>query len=292
MFDRICIIGPGLLGASIAMAAKQRKLAASVSTWSRRPETRAKCKTQDWCDVVADSPAEAASGANLVVICTPVSSIAPILETIAAAIAPDTLITDVGSTKALICDAAAKIPLTNGYFIGSHPMAGSDQTGMENARGDLFENAVCFTTPHADAPEAIHQRLCAFWQALGMRMHTTSAREHDAIVARISHLPHLLASSLCTHLRESHPAWALFSGTGLRDTTRIAGGDPALWRDIFLQNAPAVLQALNDFEATLQQARKAIADGDAESLFAFLEKGQYFRRKLDGIQPSTTASKS
>ncbi len=241
--------------------------------------------------MVGDSPTEAVNGASLVIICTPVSSIVPILETIAPAIASDTLITDVGSTKALICDAAAKIPLPNGYFIGSHPMAGSDLTGMENARGDLFENAVCFTTPEENAPEAIHHRLCAFWQALGMRMHTTPAHEHDAIVARISHLPHLLASSLCTHLRESHPAWALFSGTGLRDATRIAGGDPTLWRDIFLQNAPAVLQSLDDFEATLQRARKAIEDADAASLFSFLEKGQHFRRKLDGIQPATPASK-
>jgi cyclohexadieny/prephenate dehydrogenase len=281
MFDRICILGPGLLGASIAIAAKQRKLAASVSTWSRRAETRAKCRTQNWCDVVADSPTEAVAGAGLVVICTPVSTIAPILETIAPAIAPDTLITDVGSTKAVICEAAAKIALTHGYFIGSHPMAGSDQTGMENARGDLFEEAVCFTTPNEDSPASAHQRLREFWQALGMRMHTTSAQEHDAIVARISHLPHLLASTLCTHLAKSHPDWALFSGTGLRDTTRIAGGDPILWRDIFLQNAPAVLQALNDFETSLQQARKAIAEADEESLFAFLEAGQNFRRKLD-----------
>lgn len=280
MFDRICILGPGLLGASIAMAAKRKNLTASVSTWSRRQETRDKCLQQHWCDRVDDSPEAAVAGADLIIICTPVSTIAPLLKTIAGAIEPNALITDVGSTKGLICQDAAAINLPNGCFIGSHPMAGSDQTGMENARADLFENAVCFTTPMTDCDAEAHQQLRDFWQALGMRVHSTDAFEHDAIVAAVSHLPHLLASTLCNHLAETHPAWGQFSGTGLRDSTRIAAGDPTLWRDIFLQNGPAVLASLDAFETSLKQARQAIEQADGERLFALLEKGQRFRNQL------------
>jgi prephenate dehydrogenase len=286
MFDRICILGPGLLGASIAIAAKQRKLANSVTTWSRRAETRAKCLAQSWCDKVADSPTTAAADANLIVICTPVSTIIPILELIAPTIASGTLITDVGSTKSLICNAAAKIKLDKGRFIGSHPMAGSDQTGLENARGNLFDNAVCFTTPDQNCPENDHQLLKAFWQALGMHVHTTSAKQHDAIVAQISHLPHLIASTLCTQLATIHPEWALLSGPGLRDATRIAGGDPTLWQDIFIHNAPAVLKSLDDFETYLKKIRQAIESTDADSLFKFLKTGQLFRQNLNVTPPN------
>ncbi|NQY32078.1 MAG: prephenate dehydrogenase/arogenate dehydrogenase family protein, partial [Coraliomargarita sp.] len=147
MFPQITILGPGLLGASLAMAVKSRGLCERIATWSRRPETRAKCSSQNWCDAVFDSPEAAVSGSQLVVVCTPVQTIVPLLQQVAPSLTPGALVTDVGSTKSLICRESRDVLPENCEFIGSHPMAGSEQTGMEFADAELFENAACILTP-------------------------------------------------------------------------------------------------------------------------------------------------
>ena len=281
MFQQITILGPGLLGASLAMAAKAEGLAMRVHTWSRRAETRKQSLGADWCDAVFDSPEAAVQGSELVVICTPVETIVPLLVKIAGHLKPTTLITDVGSTKAKICKEAASALTSDGpIFIGSHPMAGSERTGMAHARADLFQGACCLITPLANAPENAVKKLTAFWNALKMRIATVSPEQHDEIVAHISHLPHLLASALCGYLSEKDSTWAHFAGGGLRDTSRIAAGDPSLWQQIVQQNRQEILRAIAGFENELDQLKNALLSEDTQAITERLAKGKHYRDQL------------
>ena len=281
MFQQITILGPGLLGASLAMAVKERGLAARVVTWSRRPESRAKCLNQSWCDAVFDSPEKAVVGSDLVVICTPVQTIVPLLVQIRPALDAEALITDVGSTKSLICrEARSALEGHSATFLGAHPMAGSEQAGMEHAQSDLFENAACILTPLDDASAEAIAKLSAFWDALGMTVSTVSPEKHDEIVAHVSHLPHLLASTLCGYLAAQDDTWRTLGGGGLRDTTRIASGDPQLWKQILEQNSDEVVRAIEGFEQQLHHLKTALLNQDSLGVIAQLERGKTYRDQL------------
>jgi len=277
MFQQISILGPGLLGASLALAMKERGLCQQVHSWSRRGETRALAMEADWCDAVFDQANAACEGSDLVVVCTPVETIVPLIEQVAPSLLPDALVTDVGSTKSLISREAQGIAVN---FIGSHPMAGSERTGMAHASHDLFDGAACFMTPLDDAIDADIARLRQLWQALGMRVVTTTPEKHDEIVAHISHLPHLLASSLCAYLAGMDAKWKDLAGGGLRDTTRVAAGDPKLWKQILEQNREEVLRAIDGFENELQTLKGALLDKKTPELIARLERGKQFRDSL------------
>lgn len=280
MFDQISILGPGLLGASIGIAVQERGLAQRIVSWSRRAETQANCLSQSWCDAVFDTPGEACRQSQLIVICTPVPTIAPLLATIAADLAPGAMVTDVGSTKSRICREAQGVELMGASFIGSHPMAGSEQTGMAHARGDLFEAAACIVTPLADSPTETVRQISTFWEALGMRVTHASPERHDEIVAHISHLPHVLSSALCSFLAAQDPAWATLAGSGLRDTTRIAAGDPTLWRGILESNRDEVIRAISGLENELHHIKSALANEDSARLSQQLERGKHYRDSI------------
>ena len=274
MFQQITILGPGLLGASLAMAVKQRGLAARIVTWSRRPESRAKCLSHSWCDALFDTPEAAVAGSDLVVICTPVQTIVPLLAQIRPALSEQALVTDVGSTKSLICrEARSTLQGHSATFLGSHPMAGSEQAGMEHAKVDLFEQAACILTPLDDTAADDIAQLSAFWTALGMTLTAVSPEKHDEIVAHISHLPHLLASTLSSYLANQDPTWRHLAGGGLRDTTRIASGDPGLWKQILEQNREEVLRAIDGFEQELHQLKAALLNHESLEVSAQLERG-------------------
>ena len=281
MFQQITILGPGLLGASLAMAVKERGLATRVVTWSRRPESRAKCLNQSWCDAVLDTPEQAVVGSDLVVICTPVQTIVPLLVQIRPALATDVLITDVGSTKSLICrEARSALEGHSATFLGAHPMAGSEQAGMEHAQSDLFEKAACMLTPLDQASSAAIVKLSAFWETLGMTVSIVSPEKHDEIVAHVSHLPHLLASTLCGYLATQDDTWRTLAGGGLRDTTRVASGDPQLWKQILEQNSDEVLRAIEGFEQQLHHLKTALLNQNSLGIVAQLERGKTFRDQL------------
>ncbi len=281
MFQQITILGPGLLGASLAMAVKERGLATRVVTWSRRPESRAKCLNQSWCDAVLDTPEQAVVGSDLVVICTPVQTIVPLLVQIRPALATDALITDVGSTKSLICrEARSALEGHSAAFLGAHPMAGSEQAGMEHAQSDLFEKAACMLTPLDQASSAAIVKLSAFWETLGMTVSIVSPEKHDEIVAHVSHLPHLLASTLCGYLATQDDTWRTLAGGGLRDTTRVASGDPQLWKQILEQNSDEVLRAIEGFEQQLHHLKTALLNQNSLGIVAQLERGKTFRDQL------------
>lgn len=280
MFDQITILGPGLLGASIGIAMRERGLARSITSWSRRAETRASCLAQPWCSAVFETPEEAVRGSQFVVICTPVETIVPLLERIAPSLESGALVTDVGSTKSRICREAQGVDLKGSFFLGSHPMAGSEQTGMSYAKGDLFEAAACIITPLDSTAKEVTEAISRFWEALGMLVTVTSPERHDEIVAHISHLPHLLASALCGYLFEQDPAWKHLAGGGLRDTTRIASGDPTLWRQILLSNREEVIRAIDGFESELHGLKSSLLNEDLNALQHQLERGKTYRDQL------------
>lgn len=280
MFAQITILGPGLLGASLAIAAKERQLASRVVAWSRRPETRELCQQQSWCDAVFDTPEAAVKDSELVVICTPVETIPPLLEKVVSHLKPGALVTDVGSTKNEICSRANTSIGNQATFIGSHPMAGSEQTGLENAKPDLFQNAACIITPEPNAPLPKIDQLTAFWEALGMCVATTTPEQHDEIVAHISHLPHLLASVLCGYLSGKDANWKALSGPGLRDCTRVASGDPGLWLQILEQNRSEVLTAIDGLEKQLKHFKQALREENADAVKDLLQQGKTYRDQL------------
>ena len=277
MFQQISILGPGLLGASLALAMKERGLCQRVHSWSRRVETRSQAMQADWCDAVFDHASAACEASDLVVVCTPVETIIPLIEQVTPSLSPETLVTDVGSIKGLICRQAQSLKVN---FIGSHPMAGSERTGMTNARHSLFDGAACFITPLDDDSDAEIARLQRLWQAVGMRVVSTTPEKHDEIVAHISHLPHLLASSLCAYLAGMDASWKNLAGGGLRDTTRVAAGDPTLWKQILEQNREEVLRAIDGLEGELRTLKGALLDKNTPELIAHLERGKQFRDSL------------
>lgn len=283
MIHHLVILAPGLLGASIARAARERKLAETITVWARRAEVRAALEPQPWVDRVASTPEQAVAHGTLVVLAAPVDKIIELDCQIAPHLPTDCIVTDVGSVKTPICAAAATHARARGTcFIGSHPMAGSAQTGWEHGSPDLFEKRVTFVTPTPDTPTLALQKLASFWRALGSTTVVETPLRHDEIVAHISHLPQALATSLACALATRDGQWRHLAGNGLRDTTRIAASDATMWVEIFQHNREAVLHALALQERELAAFRHALEQSDWLEIRRRLEHGKQWR---DGFQP-------
>jgi cyclohexadieny/prephenate dehydrogenase len=275
---QLTILAPGLLGASVARAARARSAAKRIVLWARRPEVRLELRNQPWCDAIADTPEEAVREANLVVIAAPVDRIVPLAEQISSSLPVGGIVTDVGSVKGEIARLAqAALAPLHRHFVGSHPMAGSEKTGWEHGTDNLFAQRTCFVTPLAETDSRAVETVVAFWRELGAEVVTVSPDQHDEIVAHISHLPQVIASSLCAFLATKNPAWRNYAGGGLRDTTRIAASDPQLWRSILEQNRDEVLRALRQFEDELHQFQIALANRDYIDIVARIDRGKAFR---------------
>ncbi|WP_438482470.1 prephenate dehydrogenase [Oleiharenicola lentus] len=283
MFDRLTILAPGLLGASVAQAARSFGAAKHITVWSRRPETRLEIKGQPWCDRVADTPEDAARDADLVVLCAPVDQIGPLVTQIATVLSPHAIVTDVGSVKGEICRHATAALAGRAHFIGSHPMAGSEKTGWEAAKADLFKGRTVFVTPLPGADAKATERVVAFWSALDATVATVEPDTHDEIVAHISHLPQVIASTLCASLAKRDVRWRNFSGGGLRDTTRIAGSDSKLWKTILEQNRDEILRALREYQNELHHFERSLANRDWLEVQAVLERGKAYRDQFRPI---------
>ena len=274
---QLTILAPGLLGGSVARAARERDVAQRIVLWTRRPESRLKLRAQPWCDAVAETPGDAVRGADLVVIAAPVDQIVPLTRQIAPDLAPGTLVTDVGSVKNEISLLGHAALAPHAHFVGAHPMAGSEKTGWEHGTATLFEHRTCFVTPLVDTAAQATATVVEFWHALGAEVVTVAPDQHDEIVAHISHLPQVIASSLCGFLATKNPAWRDHAGGGLRDTTRIAGSDPQIWRAILEQNRDEILRALSGFEDELHGLRAALANRDYVEVAARISRGKAYR---------------
>lgn len=278
VIDHLAILAPGLLGASVARAARARGLAGEITVWARRPEVRAALRAQEWIDQVAETPEEAVSRAHLVVLAAPVDKIIELDRLVAPRLRPGAIVTDVGSVKGPVCTAAAAHTRTHGaVFIGSHPMAGSEKTGWEHGSATLFENRVTFLTPVADTPASALSTLESFWRGCGSTVVTVPPLRHDEIVAHISHLPQAVATSLACALADKDGQWRHLAGNGLRDTTRIAASDATMWIEIFQHNREAVLHALTAYESELVAFRRALEQADWTEVRSRLERGKEWR---------------
>jgi prephenate dehydrogenase len=242
-----------------------------------------KLRDEAWCDAVYDTPEEAVRDATLVVIAAPVDKIVPLSQQIAPALREGAIVTDVGSVKGEIARLGTAALRPRAHFVGAHPMAGSEKTGWEHGTSSLFEHRTCFITPLPETDAQATTAVATFWKALGADVVTVGADEHDEIVAHISHLPQVIASSLCAYLARKNPAWRNYAGGGLRDTTRIAGSDPLLWRSILEQNRDEVLRALREFEDEIHQFQIALANRDYADVAARLAQGKAYRDPLRAI---------
>jgi cyclohexadieny/prephenate dehydrogenase len=274
-FDALVIVGVGLIGGSIAAAVKQRGIARSVIGVGRNRDRLDAAIEAGIIDQAA-AGFDAIDAADLVVVCTPVDRIADDVRS-AAALGPGTLISDAGSVKGCIIDELRGSLPEGVNFVGAHPMAGSEKTGWENGRADLFVDRLCVLTPDeqtpADAVDAVEQ----FWQALGMRTERMSPAEHDRAVAATSHVPHVAAAAVVSLIDDSN---ARLASTGFRDVTRIAAGDPALWLAILQGNKEAVTHEIDRLIQQLTAYRQALVAEDATAIVRMLNEA---RRRRDSV---------
>jgi len=275
-FRKVAILGGGLLGGSLALALRKRS-DRLISLWARRAETIEAAKGRGIQEATCDLAA-AVAGADLVVLSTPVGAMAAVLLAAqSAGLNPDALITDVGSVKATPHRVLGPLlARSNGSFIGSHPMAGSEKTGISSAHPDLFYKAACLLTNDGKVDEHRLGQLQRFWEDLDCRVTIMDASRHDALVARISHFPHLIAAA-AAKVALANPADARFGGGGLRDTTRVAGGDPAMWAEIVTENRDSLRAVLRHGITEMSEMLAMLEAGDQESLRRWLEDAKQAR---------------
>ncbi|MFT3785637.1 MAG: prephenate dehydrogenase/arogenate dehydrogenase family protein [Tepidisphaeraceae bacterium] len=275
--NTLAILGLGLLGGSLGLAAKQRGLATRVVGWSHREITRLGAIDRNAIDEGQPTPQDAVADADLVVVCTPVGVMAKLFETIGPALKPGAIVTDVGSTKNSLVIAGERFIHSPAHFVGSHPVAGAEKQGIDAARAELFDNALCILTPTQHTDAAALKTVDTFWQSLTMRTTRLSPVEHDHILSDVSHLPHLVAAAMMLMQEERGLKLA---GSGLRDTTRIAAGDAGLWRDIFVDNRSALIRSLDRVLAHLRDFRTALQAGDSAKIEALLKVAAEKRRGM------------
>lgn len=268
-FERLAILGLGLLGGSLAMAVRERGLARTIVGAGRRRAPLDYALERGIVDEIGDARG-AARGADLVLLATPVSSMAAVLADAAEGLAPGAIVTDVGSVKGPVVETLPGLLPPGVTFVGSHPMAGSHLKGVEHACADLFEGACCVITPLAGSDPAAVERLRRLWEALGSRVIERHPEQHDEQVAWISHAPHALAFAFAHALGAGPPAAGEMLGGGFRDFTRIARSDAELWGDILSANRKGLAAPLEAFGRSLSELARAIEEGDVEKVEQFL----------------------
>lgn len=276
--DRVLVIvGVGLLGGSIAAAAKERGIARQVIGIGRNPERLQAAVDAGIIDAFATDPAQCDAEWDLGIVATPVHRIAAEVHRLAEASRPGTLITDVGSVKEDVCHAAS-LSLPEGIrFVGSHPLAGSEKNGFEFSDPNLLDGRVTIVTPLNTSQNEAADEVTAFWQSLGSVVHRLDVETHDRALAMTSHLPHVVAAALASLLSEELRP---FAATGFRDTTRIAAGDPDLWVSILLSNAGAIAGSLDEFSRQFDEFREAVRNQDSERLKSLLQLAKTSRDAL------------
>jgi prephenate dehydrogenase len=262
-FERVAVLGLGLLGGSVGLAAKSRGVAACVAGATRRRDVLEAALQRGAIDE-AGSFDQAVAGADLVVLATPVFAMADVVRAVAPRLREGALLTDVGSVKAKLAETLPGLLARGVHYVGAHPMAGSHQRGLEHARADLFDGAPCIVSGASDA--RARDRVCGFWRALGARVLLRDPAAHDAEVAWMSHVPHVLAFAFARALGEAPAGAHEVAGSGFRDFTRIAQSDPELWGDILTSNRKAIVAPLQAVAESLANLGRAVDAGDADAV--------------------------
>ena len=292
-YDRVALIGLGLIASSMYWAIERGGLAGQVVGYARSAETRDVAREIGLCDEVVDSLAEAVKGADLVVLATPVGAMEEVAKAIAPHLKPGATITDVGSVKRAVIEAVAPHLADNMHFIPGHPLAGTEHSGPRSGFAELFDNRWCLLVPPEGTDPAAQARLTGFWEAMGAHVDVMDADHHDLVLAVTSHAPHLIAYTMvgvADDLRRVTDSEVIkYSAAGFRDFTRIAASDPTMWRDVFLTNKDATLEILGRFTEELFALQRAIRTGDGEHLFDYFTRTRAIRRGIIQAGQDTAA---
>jgi len=284
LFRRIALIGTGLIGSSLARAIRRHQLSAEISACARSPATRTRVVELGLADAVTDDPGEAAAGADLVVLCTPLGTYKSIAERMAAKLKPGAIVSDVGSTKqSAIRDLDSSLP-AGVHLVPAHPVAGTEHSGPDAGFAELFQGRWCILTPAAGTDDRAVEKVAELWRRVGSKIELMDASHHDKVLAITSHLPHLIAYTIvgtATDLEEDTRSEVIkFSAGGFRDFTRIAASDPVMWRDVFLNNREAVLEMLQRFSEDLVALQRAIRWGEGDKLESLFARTRAIRRSI------------
>jgi cyclohexadieny/prephenate dehydrogenase len=294
MFQKLALIGIGLIGSSIARAARLKGLAKTIAISTRKQATLDEARALGLGDSYSLDPAEAVRGADLVILCTPVGVYGQVAEQIAGALAPGAILSDVGSVKQYVVNAIRPHLPQGIHFIPAHPIAGTEHSGPAAGFPELFVKRWCVLTPEADADPVAVDRLTSFWGALGSRVEVMDPAHHDMVLAITSHVPHLVAYNIVGTVAdlEQHTKSEVikFSASGFRDFTRIAASDPVMWRDVFLTNRDAVLEMLGRFLEDLSRLQRAVRIGDGPSLEEWFTRTRAIRRSIIDMGQDTAAA--
>lgn len=283
-FQSVAVIGPGVLGGSLALALTEKGVE-DLRLWGRRVEVLEEASQRGVRALFTTDLETAVANADLVVFAVPVGVMVDLAQQIAALPAQlrPRLVTDVGSVKGML---AGRLPGIFGeggpVFVGAHPMCGSEQTGMAAASGDLFDGAACFVCGAGDDAKST-DAVVRFWSAVGCRIFRIDANDHDRVVAKVSHLPHVTAAATIRAALQDDEAIGKYCGNGLRDTTRVASGPPAMWAEILLENSEAIIAELSDVQEHLEGFKRAVMAGDRQRLTELLAEAKTLR---DGLNPS------
>jgi cyclohexadieny/prephenate dehydrogenase len=284
LFEKVALLGIGLIGSSMAHAMRRGDLAGHIAGYARRPETQAAAKAVGFADSIHGDAASAVRDADLVVLATPVGAFGALAKDIASVLKPGAIVSDVGSVKtAVVRDVGPHIP-EGVHFIPAHPIAGTEQSGPEAGFAELFDNRWCILTPPPGTDPAAVEKLREFWQRCGSNVDVMDPRHHDLVLAITSHVPHLIAYNIVGTADDleavTESEVIKYSAGGFRDFTRIAASDPTMWRDVFLNNRDAVLEVLGRFSEDLSALQRAIRWGDGDALFNLFTRTRAIRRSI------------
>jgi len=283
-FEKVALIGLGLIGSSLGHAMRRGGLAGEIIGYARSEATREKALEIGFVDRICATAAEAAEGADLVILCVPVGVFGQLAAEIGPSLKPGAILTDVGSVKgAVVRDVKPHVP-EGVHFIPGHPIAGTEESGPQSGFAELFDRRWCILTPLPDTDDAALDRLEAFWRACGSDVERMTPEHHDLVLAITSHVPHLIAYNIVGTADDlgtvTQSEVIKFSAGGFRDFTRIAASDPVMWRDVFLNNREAVLEMLGRFSEDLSALQRAIRWGDGDSLFKLFTRTRAIRRSI------------
>mgnify|MGYP003365188202 CR=1 FL=1 len=283
--DTLCVIGPGLIGSSVLRRARlDPAIARETIAVDRDEQVCARVCELDLADIITTDALRGAAEADVVMLCVPVGAIATVAAEILPVMKPGAILTDVGSTRRSVVDAIAPHLRPDVAYVPAHPMAGTEHSGPDAGFATLFENRWCLLTPLENTSSKAIATIEALWHAMGARTRVMDIDHHDRICAIVSHVPHLLAFSIChtadTLADELRSEVLDFAASGFRDFTRIAASDPIMWRDIFLNNREAILEMLERFAQDAQKMATAIREGDEATIVSSVERGRAIRRSL------------
>lgn len=292
-FRKLALIGIGLIGSSIALAARRQGLAEVIAIATRRQETLDEARELGLGDIYTLDAAEAVRGADLVILCAPVGVYGDLAKTIGPALEPGAILSDVGSVKAHVVKVVGPHVPPGVSFIPGHPIAGTEHSGPSAGFAELFAGRWCVLTPGPEVDQAETDKLVAFWRAMGSMVECMDAAHHDMVLAITSHIPHLVAYNIVGTVADleadTKSEVIKFSASGFRDFTRIAASDPVMWRDVFLTNRDAVLEMLGRFNEDLSVLQRAVRMGDGPALEALFTRTRAIRRSIINAGQETAA---